>query len=382
MKVYVLGVPHTQTSRERTTCPFTVKAWNLCRMMGEQGWDVVHFGVEGSDPPCSENVAVVSQEFWRSFYRAPGVSEFESSEAGKFKPYHDEYARCLKRELMRRAGPKYETIVCCTWGGAQIAATRGMPQLVIESSIGYRHTWAKYRVFESYAWMHFHYGKEQKFGGNAWYDAVIPGHLDPDDFGQCDERGRPLGKQDYLMYLGRLNDDKGVAIAVDVAKRVGRPILLVGPGDATRFLNGNPHARHIPAVGRHDRRKLLAEAGGLLCPTQYIEPFGNIAIEAAASGTPVISTDWGGFTETVLHGHTGYRCRTMEQFVWAASNLHRIDPAACRQWAVQNYSLARAARMYDEYFRGLLHLNHRGWYEENPERTQLDWLKRSFPTSI
>jgi glycosyltransferase involved in cell wall biosynthesis len=307
------------------------------------------------------------------------ASAGDGSGKPEFKPYHAEYARSLRQELSRRAGPKYETIVCCTWGGAQIEATRELAQLVVESSIGYRHTWAKYRVFESYAWMHFHYGKEQKFGGNAWYDAVIPGHLDPADFGCLDASGRPVAKQDYLMFLGRLNDDKGVAIAVDVAKRVGRPILLVGTGDPARFLKGNPHARHVPAVGREDRRRLLAEAAGLLCPTQYIEPFGNIAIEAAASGTPVISTDWGAFPETVLHGHTGYRCRTMEQFVWAASNLHRIDPATCRQWARDNFSLDRASRMYDEYFRGLLNLNHRGWYEENPARTELDWLTRRFP---
>ena len=58
---------------------------------------------------------------------------------------------------------------------------------------------------------------------------------------------------------------------------------------------------------------------------------------------------------------TGYRCRTMEPFVWVARNLHRIDPATCRQWVVQNYSLDRVARMYEEYFYGLLNLDKRGW---------------------
>ncbi len=92
----------------------------------------------------------------------------------------------------------------------------------------------------------------------------------------------------------------------------------------------------MPPVGVEGRRKLMAEAAAFICPTQYVEPYGNVAIEAQASGTPVICTDWGGFTETVLHGYTGYRCRTMEQFEWAAGNIGRIDPAACRQWVVDN----------------------------------------------
>ncbi len=136
-------------------------------------------------------------------------------------------------------------------------------------------------------------------------------------------------KSDEFLFMGRLNDDKGVVIAIDVAKRVGRRIVIVGQGNPERFLKDNPHVRYVPPVDVEGRRKLMAEAAALLCPTQYIEPLGNVALEAQASGTPVICTDWGGFTETVLHGVTGYRCRTMEQFVWAARNIDRIDPAAC-----------------------------------------------------
>src|SRR5262249_47864159 len=140
------------------------------------------------------------------------------------------------------------------------------------------------------------------------------------------------------------------------------------------------HVSYLPPVDVEGRRKLMAEAAALFCPTLYFEPSANVALEAQISGTPVICTDWGGFAETVLHGITGYRCRTMEQFVWAANNIKRIDPTACRHWVVENYAPDRIGHMLDEYFQMLLDLNRQGWYEQRPGRDELGWLRKSYPS--
>jgi glycosyltransferase involved in cell wall biosynthesis len=388
MKLFVLGVPHTQTTRAFSTCAFTMKAWYLCQMLHSRGHEVIHLGVEGSDPPCTENVAVISREEWAAHYEHPGAKYYNTATDGSLRAYHEQYAARVRAAIEARITRPWEAIVACTWGAAQIAATQGLPQFIVEAGIGYRHTWAQYRVFSSYAWMHFHYGKEGKYGGNSWYDVVIPNEIDPELFGYGDvdaasgsaRRAEPT-KSDELLFMGRMNDDKGVAIAIDVARRVGRKIAIVGQGDPARFLKDNPHARYLPPVDCDGRRKLMAKAAAFLCPTQYIEPLGNVALEAQLSGTPVICTDWGGFTETVLHGVTGYRCRTMEQFVWAAKNIDRIDPAACRQWVLDNYSPERIGAMYEEYFTMLLDLGGKGWYEERPSREQLDWLTKCYPTA-
>jgi glycosyltransferase involved in cell wall biosynthesis len=110
----------------------------------------------------------------------------------------------------------------------------------------------------------------------------------------------------------------------------------------------------------------------------YIEPFGGVAVEAMMCGTPVITSDWGAFTETVQHGKTGYRCRTLDDYIWAAEHISNINPMDCREWAVNNYSAQRVALMYDEFFHKVLDLWGDGWYSQYPQRDNLDWLKKEY----
>jgi glycosyltransferase involved in cell wall biosynthesis len=110
----------------------------------------------------------------------------------------------------------------------------------------------------------------------------------------------------------------------------------------------------------------------------FNEPFGGAAVEALFSGTPIITTDWGVFPETNLHGKTGFRCRTFEQFCWAAENIELISSHDCAKWANENYSLDKASEMYEEYFKMVWNVyNGEGWYQQFPERTNLDWLKKA-----
>lgn len=119
----------------------------------------------------------------------------------------------------------------------------------------------------------------------------------------------------------------------------------------------------------------MSKAKGLFMPTTYLEPFGYVAIEAMFSGTPVITTDGGAFPETVLHGVTGYRCRNLEEFIWAAKNIKKIKPADCRRWAMGNYSMKKATERYKDYFTKIMNLYRKGWYTENPNRKDLDCLR-------
>jgi glycosyltransferase involved in cell wall biosynthesis len=138
------------------------------------------------------------------------------------------------------------------------------------------------------------------------------------------------------------------------------------------------HVEYVGYADREKRRDLMSRCGALIILSQYIEPFGGVAVEAMMSGAPVIASDWGVFPETIRHGETGYRVRTMEDTVWALKNVGRISPTVCRDWAVKNYSNERVGRMYNEVFRKILDIydGSGGWYAERPERTDLEWLRK------
>jgi glycosyltransferase involved in cell wall biosynthesis len=119
----------------------------------------------------------------------------------------------------------------------------------------------------------------------------------------------------------------------------------------------------------------MGGARAVLMPTLFMEPFGGVAVEAQLCGTPVISTDHAAFSETVKHGFSGWRCHTLEQFVWAARNVQRLaTPDAIRERALTDYSISTVRWMFQEYFDMLRGLWGAGWPQPNSARMGMEWL--------
>ena len=208
---------------------------------------------------------------------------------------------------------------------------------------------------------------------------MIPHFFDPDEFTFKEK------KEDYYLYLGRLIRRKGCHIAADITKRLGAKLVVAGqplqPNDPKSLAHVGllqPHVEYVGTVDMEGRNKLLSNARAVIVPSLYFEPFGLVVAEALLCGTPVVTTDWGSFPEIVPQGEVGYRCHTMDDFLWACRNIDRISPQRCRDYAVANFSMNRIKYAYQEYFTKIqdFHNGVNPWYVEHPERTELDWLKR------
>ncbi len=239
-------------------------------------------------------------------------------------------------------------------GVAQKEIADAFPEMmVVETGVGYGGSFAKFRVWESYAWMHTCLGawtnSAPHDADGRWFDAVIPGYLEPEAFPLSAERGSTL------LYVGRMIERKGIHTAVQIAAACRRQLVMAGPGQAPEGVIS------LGEIGPEARSERMGEARALLAPTTYIEPFGNVAIEAMACGTPVISTDWGAFTETVVPGVTGYRCRSLQEFVDAVKLVGMLDPVTIREHALARYSLDVIGAKYEEYFLRLSTLWDKGW---------------------
>lgn len=371
MRFHILGLPHTVSSKEYNACAYTQKVVKFGKMMTARGHEVIHYGHEDSDLTCTEHVTVLTNQ---DFEKAYGGYDWRRN----FYKYdmNDHAYQTFFANAIREVGVRKQKndFILPFWGaGVRPVCDAHSDLICVEPGIGYAGGhWARWKIFESYAIYHAYYGLDAV--GNCkqdWYDAVIPNYFDPEDF-----EFQPH-KQDYFLFLGRVYSGKGVDIAVQVTEHIGAPLVIAGQNPEGRTFP--PHVNFVGYADVAQRRKLMSNARGAFVASQYVEPFGGVQMELMFSGTPTITTDWGSFAENNIHGVTGYRCRTFDQFVWAANNIDQIDPEACRTWA-ENFTLDRVAPMYEEYFQSVLDVyGRKGWYEPHPERKNIDWLKKQYP---
>ena len=377
MRFHILGLPHTVTSKEFNACAYTQKVFKFGKMMTERGHEVIHYGHEDSDLPCTEHVTVLTN---KDFEVAYGGYDWRKN----FFKYdmNDHAYQTFFTNAIREVGKRKQKndFILPFWGAGTRPVCDAHPDLItVEPGIGYAGGhWARFKIFESYAIYHDYYGLDAVGRCKQdWYDVVIPNYFDPDDFEYAPEL-----KENYFLFLGRVYDGKGVHVAIQTTENIGARLVIAGQG-SLQDMGYKTVPEHVTFVGYADvptRKILMSRARAAFVPSMYVEPFGGVQIEMLMSGTPTISTDWGSFAENNINGVTGYRCRTFEQFVWAANNIDGIKPADCRAWAVDNFGLDRVAEMYEEYFQSVLNIyTGSGWYEPNPNRSSLDYMSKKFP---
>jgi glycosyltransferase involved in cell wall biosynthesis len=186
--------------------------------------------------------------------------------------------------------------------------------------------------------------RKKRFAG-VIYNAI--------DVGSYPFNGRP--RDDSLLYLSRISREKGTHLAIEVARRTGRPLVVAGNVDDVdrpyfeQQVRPRIDGRLVTYVGEADaatKRELLASARCLLAPVTWDEPFGLFLVEALACGTPVVALRRGSSPEVIEDGVTGYVVESVDQMGEALDRLDAISPEACRKRAEDHFDVPRMADDY------------------------------------
>ena len=166
-----------------------------------------------------------------------------------------------------------------------------------------------------------------------------------------------------FCFVGRVDPEKGITEAIDIALRSGRPLRIaakVGNMAGQRayyedvfkpaLKKAGSQIEYLGELQPGERDRLLAESYGTLMPGAWPEPFGLVSIESLACGTPVIARRVGALPEIIREGVDGFFGDDAAAMAFYADRLGTLDRAAIRERVVERFSAARMTDRYEELY--------------------------------
>jgi len=213
-----------------------------------------------------------------------------------------------------------------------------------------------------------------------WIATILHG-LDFSSAPDYSARQADAGDGGYLVFVGRLSHDKGVAEAVELARLARRRLVV-----AAKALD--PSEREVydaviaPAVAggvvdfrgevdEAERDRLMGEALATVMLSRWPEPFGLVAIESLAVGTPVIAARSGALPEIVVDGVDGFVVDDPAAGAAAVDRLARLDRARIRARAIERFSAARMLDDYERVFERVVAGNAAASVSQRPQSSQM-----------
>ncbi len=175
-------------------------------------------------------------------------------------------------------------------------------------------------------------------------------------------------KEDFFLFVGRINWEKGPDMAIRVAAKIKKPLVMIVKM-SEQFEKDFFSENIQPLLDEFQKSltlKLYAEpphefkfevyrkAKCTLFTSQWEEPFGLVMIESMACGTPVIALKRGAAPEVIIDGKTGFLVETEEEMIEAAKNIDKINPEDCRKHVEENFSLKKMAGDYIKIYKKIL----------------------------
>ena len=176
----------------------------------------------------------------------------------------------------------------------------------------------------------------------------------------------PFGKQrtDALCFVGRVVPEKGIVESIEIAKAVGRPLKIaakVAAGGVEReyydevfapaLKAAGPSIEYLGEVSQEERDQLFAESYAALMPGSWPEPFGLVAIEALACGTPVVARPTGALPEIVRDGIDGFFGDDVRAMAFRVDRVADLDRQAIRDSVIERFSVGRMTDGYEAVYR-------------------------------
>jgi glycosyltransferase involved in cell wall biosynthesis len=169
-------------------------------------------------------------------------------------------------------------------------------------------------------------------------------------------------KEDFCLFLGRINAEKAPDLAIRAARDAGRRIVLAAkcsePEEQAYFEERvRPllgwDAEWLGQASGEEKQDLLARASCLVFPIQWNEPFGMVMVEAMACGTPVVALRRGSVPEVVVDGVTGFVRDHLDELAEALDRVGELDPEACRRHVAERFDVPVMVGGYEAVYRRL-----------------------------
>lgn len=356
-RLHILGLFHTVNSAEYSHCAFTGRCVRFPKMMMPFGHHVIDYSNEGSETGATEHVQILDNDEFatlKELYKIEQPNSVANIDSSLYRRFRD----VLDRELASRV--RDGDIIVHVFGIAHSYLRDMFPNAIhLEPGIGYTQAFSNFRVYETHHWQSWHHGKEQTDGSD--YEWVCPMGHDVDLWEPRFEQG------EYLLFFGRVNACKGLYTIKEIARHTNMPVIICGDGDPSPFLDPEiPNLTYMEPVTGTARSDLLRNAYAMLCPTKYIEPLCNSGIESQLCGTPIITSDYGAFTEIMIHGYSGFRCHTLGDYLDAIRRVPSLNRRAIASSARAKYNLTTVGTQMDKIIQQLEGLKGRGWYTLEP----------------
>ena len=379
--IHLIAPFHTVPAARYSHCAFTGKTLRFSKMMRMVGYKVVEYANEGSESEANEKVPILSEKDFAQSYAPLGPTDHVGRDAiigsAGWNAFH------AKLETALQARIQQGDIVAHPFGKSHEGLRRRFMQAIhVETGVGYEDLpWGAWRIFESEAWRHYHWGRDLvahrgNDGLNTSYSWVIPNYFDAGEWPVVVHPYQP-GKGYYVLYMNRIHPCKGLLTMGQIIQAwdARHPddrlrFVFAGQGDfgeLARMLGPDLTAKRTTYLGSltgAERAEWAGHAQAMMMPTNFIEPFGGSGVEGMLCGTPLLASDWGAFTETIQSGVNGHRCKVLVDWIRALERVGWLDRATVAAMARERYTLEPCAVKYDEAFRQLGDLyGGKGWTE-------------------